>query len=142
MAVSLTAPDLSFALKFAPSVMEASSITFEAQLVEAERLLAYATLAVERHAPDAPAVVQNEAVIRLSGYLHETAGHDGRYYGVANPLGNSGAVAILLPYRVHRAGLLAESGTDDETATITGNQIAELLDEAIGTDWRTGGGGA
>ena len=56
MAVTLTLAALSGALRLGDSAAEQA---------EAVRLLAYATEAVERHAPSAPAATQNEAVIRL-----------------------------------------------------------------------------
>ena len=77
----------------------------DAEVEQGTRLLAYATTAVEKHAPgeDVPVTIQNEAVVRLSGYLFDqpTAGRGAAY---ANALRNSGAAAILSPYRIHRAG--------------------------------------
>ena len=79
--------------------------TTDAETAQATRLLAYATEAVEKHAPgeDVPVTIQNEAVVRLAGYLFDqpTAGRGAAY---ANALRNSGAAAILSPYRIHRAG--------------------------------------
>ena len=49
-----------------------------------------------------PDVIVNEAVIRLAGYLYDKPYVSGA--GGANHLLNSGAGAILLPYRIHRAG--------------------------------------
>ena len=52
---------------------------------------------------DAPEPIVNEAAIRAAGYLFDmpqaVSGH-----GFADVLRNSGALALLLPYRVHRAG--------------------------------------
>ena len=94
MAVTLTVDELRAALRLGTTAEETS---------EATRLLAYATTAVTQHAPNAPDVVMNEAVIRLSGYLFDQpyAPAGDRY---KNALRGSGAAAILLPYRVHRAG--------------------------------------
>ena len=100
MAVTLTQAQLSGALRLGDS---------SAETAEAVRLLAYSTEAVTRHAPDAPDVVQNEAVIRLSGYLFDMP-NAGRGMGYSNALRNSGTAAILLPYRIHRAGNIAEAG--------------------------------
>ena len=76
------------------------------ETAEATRLLAYATTALEAYAPGAPANVQNEAVIRLAGYLFDqpTTSRGDAY---ANAPRNSGALRMLLPYRVHRAGSTA-----------------------------------
>ena len=94
MAVTLTVAELLAALRMGNSAEETA---------EATRLLAYATEAVTRHAPDAPDVVHNEATIRIAGYLFDqpTASRNAAF---ANALRNSGAGAILLPYRVHRGG--------------------------------------
>ena len=99
MAVTLTADELRAALRLGSTSEETAQAT---------RLLAYAAEAVQKHAPDAPDPVHNEAAIRLAGYLYDQptaptgAGH-------ANALRNSGAAAMLLPYRVHRAGSVRES---------------------------------
>ena len=74
------------------------------EVTEATRLLAYATLAVEQHAPTAPDIAQNEAVRRLSGYLFDQP-EAGRGMAYANALRSSGAARMLLPYRIHRLGL-------------------------------------
>ena len=97
MAVTLTVVELANALRVGDSPEESTEVT---------RLLAYSTEAVVKHAPDAPPVTSNEAAIRLSAYLFDmpNAGSGVRY---ANALRNSGAGAILLPYRVHRAGSTA-----------------------------------
>ncbi len=72
-------------------------------MAEAARLFTYATEAVTKHAPSAPDVVQNEAVIRLAGYLFDMP-NAGRRDGYVNAMRSSGAGRILLPYVVHRAG--------------------------------------
>ena len=94
MAVTLTTAELANALRVGDSAEETAEVT---------RLLAYSTEAVVKHAPDATA---NEAVVRLSSYLFDmpNAGSGVRY---ANAGRNSGAWAILQPYRVHRAGSTA-----------------------------------
>ena len=75
----------------------------QTELDEADQILAYATEAVIKHAPNAPDVVHNEAVYRLAGYVYDRpfASADFRF---SNALRNSGAAAALLPYRVHRLG--------------------------------------
>ncbi len=99
MAVTLTAAELAAALRLGDSAEETA---------EATRLLGYATEAVTKHAPDAPDVAHNEAAIRLAGYLFDMP-NAGRGAGYADALRNSGAAAILHPYRVHRAGSTAEA---------------------------------
>ena len=94
MAVTITVAELAAALRLGDSAEE---------VAEATRLLAFATETVQKHAPDAPAVVQNEAVVRLSGYLFDQPLAT-RASGFANALRNSGAARMLLAYRVHGAG--------------------------------------
>ena len=100
MTVTLTAGQLSAALRLGSSAEE---------VAEATRLLAYATEAVTRHAPDAPDTVHNEAVTRLAAY-HYDMPNAGRGSAYANGLRNSGAARILLAYREHRAGSTAGAG--------------------------------
>ena len=92
--MNLTAAQLAAALRLGDSAEETAQAT---------RLLATATAWVTRHAPDAPAAIQDEAVIRVAGYLfdQQTASRGAAY---ADALRNSGAAALLLPWRVHRAG--------------------------------------
>ena len=103
MAVTLTVAALSQSIRLGGSGEETEQAT---------RLLAYATEAISRHLgtayEDAPEAILNEAAIRLAGYLYDQptaptgAGH-------TNALRNSGAAAMLLAYRVHRAGSVRES---------------------------------
>ena len=97
MAVNLTLDALRSALRLSDNTDEN---------MEAARLLAYATVAVEKNAPAAPTSVQNEAVIRIAAYLFDqpTSSRGATY---ANAGKNSGAWSMLLPYRVHRAGHVA-----------------------------------
>lgn len=94
MAVTRTATELAAALRLGSTTEETAQAT---------RLLATATAAVTKHAPDAPDAIQDEAVIRVAGYLFD-APTAARGAGYGDILRNSGALALLLPYRVHRAG--------------------------------------
>ena len=99
VAVTLTVAQLAAALRLGDSTEETA---------EATRLLAYTSEAVLRHAPSATDTALNEAAIRLSGYLYDQP-NAGRGLSFAHALRNSGAAAILLPYRVHRAGSSSEA---------------------------------
>ena len=72
-------------------------------LAELADLLEYASAEVKRIAPGAGYRVHNRAAIAVVGYLYDrpTAGREKAY---ANVIRNSGAGAMLLPYRVHRGG--------------------------------------
>ena len=99
MAVVLTVEELKNALRLGNSTEETAEVT---------RLLAYSTEAVERHAPEATDTAASEAVIRLSGYLFDQP-NAGRGLSFAHAGRNSGAWAVLLPYRIHRAGSTSEA---------------------------------
>ena len=73
------------------------------ETAEVTRLLATATELVTRHAPDAPDAMHNEAMIRVAGYLFDMP-QAARGAGFADVMRNSGAGALLLPWRIHRAG--------------------------------------
>lgn len=94
MPVNLTVTALAAALRIGETTEETAEVT---------RLLAYATEAVGKYAPDAPEATANEAVIRLAGYIYDSPNTSART-GFANALNNSGAADMLFPYRVHRAG--------------------------------------
>ena len=104
MPVTLTQAELSGALRLGDSTEENA---------EATRLLSYATAAVARHLgdafDDAPGAVVDEAIIRLSAYMFDQP-NAGRGTMYADALRSSGAAMILLPYRIHRAGSVAEAG--------------------------------
>ncbi len=83
----------------------------------ATRLLVVATELVNRYAPDAPAAISNEAVIRTAGWLAEqpaasitgeTEGDVRTFYAptMQSALRHSGAMALLTYWRVRRAGAI------------------------------------
>ena len=83
----------------------------------ATRLLAVATELVNRFAPDAPAEISNEAVIRCAGWLaeqpnaaitSETEGDIRTSYAptMTSALRHSGGMALLSPWKVRRAGAI------------------------------------
>ena len=86
----------------------------------ATRLLAVATAEVTQYAPSAPVATQDEAVIRMSGYLdssRDTAFIQEIKVGDAvdltfrsaagSALRASGGMSILSPFKVRRAGICA-----------------------------------
>ena len=103
MALTLTQAQLSAAIRLGDSTEETA---------EATRLLGYVTAAISTHLADAyedaPEAIVNEAAIRLAGYLFDQP-NAGRGLSYANAGRNSGAWAILLPFRVHRAGSTGEA---------------------------------
>ena len=82
------------------------------------RLLPVSVALVERYAPDAPEAVQNEATIRCAGWLiespagpfrSETTGDVRSGYDTSRALGalrHSGAMGLLSPWKVRRAGAI------------------------------------
>ena len=122
MAVTLTVAQLAAALRVGSTTEETAEVT---------RIRTYAVTAITRHLGDtqyaaAPAEVVNEALVRLSAYLYDrpsaTAGA-----GYAGAMRNSGAGAILLPYRLHRAGSTAEAVEAAQAAVgTTGNPVVDV----------------
>ena len=120
MAVTLTEPELSEALvgnmaRVGVLVSEASALAD----LDAARLLPVVSEMVDRFAPAAPAEIANEAAIRTAGYLAQQPA-DARQSesynilgvqfetshatGAVSSLRASGAMALLTPYKVRRAG--------------------------------------
>ena len=84
---------------------------------DATRLLAVATALVERYAPGAPEAVQDEAALRVAGWLHgqpkasigeATAGPLSATYvrSHLSALRHSGAMALLSLFKTRRAGAI------------------------------------
>ena len=118
MALTVTAAQLAAAIRVGDSTEE---------VAEVERLLAYATEAVTKHAPGAPDVAHNEAVVRLAGYLFDQpVAARGQAY--ANAMRNSGAGRLLLPYVVHGAGSTAEAVAAAQAAMgSTDNPVTDIV---------------
>lgn len=116
MAVTLTVSELLAALRLGDSTEETAEVT---------RILAYAALAVEQHAPSAPDIAQNEAVRRLSGYLFDQP-EAGRGAAYANALRSSGAARMLLPYKVHRAGYSDQVEAAQQAVGTVGNPVVDV----------------
>ena len=98
--VTLTVAELAAAIRLGDSPEETAQV---------KRLLSFATLAVSKHAPDAPDIIQNEAAILVAGYIYDSpmAAKGASYSAV---LRNCGAGSLMLPWRTHRAGNVAEAG--------------------------------
>ena len=127
MAITLTVAELSAAIRLGTSTEETA---------ESARLLTYVMAAISRHLGDAyeaaPEAVLNEAGIRLAGYLFDQP-NAGRGLSFANAGRNSGAWAILLPYRVHRAGSTGEAvAAAQEAVGTTGNPVINVA--VVGAD--------
>ena len=82
------------------------------------RLGATAAALVERYAPDAPEPSKCEAVIRCAGWLREAPAYGARAESegeisttfspsMTGALRASGAMALLSPWKVRRAGVMA-----------------------------------
>lgn len=79
----------------------------EPQRTILRRLAKVANEMIERTAPDAPAMIKQQACIQLAGYLYDqpTAGVGTRY---AAAFRNSGALSLLSKWIEKRAGVRAE----------------------------------
>ena len=116
MAVTLTVAELLAALRLGDSAEEHA---------EVERLLTYATEAIEQHAPEATETAMNEAVRRLAGFLFDQP-EAGRGDAYANALRNSGAQRMLLPYRIHRAGYTDAVASTQAAIGTVGNPVTGI----------------
>lgn len=87
---------------------------------KAQRLLPVAKALVERYAPTAPVEILNEATIRCVGYLAEQPAapirslefamiHLEHSPSMVSVLRHSGAMALLSPFKVRRAGAIQET---------------------------------
>ena len=101
MAVTLTAEQLADAIRIETPLEEPDTSIVN-------RLLSVGTLLVQEFAPDAPDAVQDEAVVRISGYLYDQP-QAARGMMFSNAIGNSGAYILLLPWKTRRVHLV-ESG--------------------------------
>lgn len=96
MAVTLTADQLGQAIK----TEDAGDLA---------RLLAVGTALVEKRAPQAPTVIQNEACRLVAGFLSDQPNWIDGGPALLNAYTRSGAASLCGPWRVHRAVTL---GTD------------------------------
>ena len=130
MAVTLTLEQLRNGVRAGASVEETEIL---------ERILSAATEAVNLYAPTAPVQLANEATVRLAGYLFDQPNAPARG---TNALRHSGASALLSQWRVQRLSLVTtgEDGEPSSTSSLTGEELAGLLDDYLGSqDWRQGG---
>lgn len=113
--MALTVDQLARALR-----ADASDADVSAELT---RLLAVAVAMAQREAPDAPEAIRDEAAVRIAGWLYDAETATTRR-DVANALANSGARALLAPYRKHRAAAVAGAvAAAEEVGTMTGNPL-------------------
>ena len=116
MAVTISAEDLAAQL---PSTVENPSLF-------ATRILNFAPTLLEKHAPDAPEAMHNEATIRLGSYMADRGSLSVAMISdqpvpagvVLNQFSNafrySGAQSLLLPWIEHGLGIV---GADEEEET-------------------------
>ena len=112
MAVTLTRDGLSVAMRLATSDSTAAALPV-GQLATVDRMLAVATALVEGYAPSAPEAIQNEAAIRVAGYLYDKSPGDPS--SVQSPLIYSQAAALLTGYRTRR--LRGPDGSSSTSST-------------------------
>ena len=81
------------------------------QTGELTRILAVSVEIVTKYAGDAPVATTDEATIRVAGYLYDAGSTtEPGAIGALDALRLSGAIPLLAPYRVHRAGLIDSGG--------------------------------
>ena len=122
MAVTLTAQE--FATRLGPTNRDVDAFDVATETAAAAAVLDTATEVVTQHAPSAPDVIHNEAAIRVAAYLlarerrrdqgsRTISGGDAvateRLHVGHSALRGSGAMALLAPYRIRRAGRCEEA---------------------------------
>ncbi len=112
MAVTISVTDIALELRL---IAAATDTVAAGQTSVLTRLLATASAVVLKYAPDAPDSQHNEAVIRVCGYLFDLAPHESRR--IADPLGQSGAAALLAPWRIQRASTGSAATSTGSTPT-------------------------
>ena len=120
MAISISVSELLSALRMG---------TTNEEIAEATRLLGYSKQTISDYLGSeyegTAETIVNEASIRLSGYLFDQP-YASRGTGHAASLANSGAGSILLPYRIHRAGSVAEAATLALQSGSIGNPVTGI----------------
>lgn len=120
-----------------------SSNTKEA--AQLQRLLNFAVTEVDRIADSAPETAKDEAVIRVVGYLYDMPSFNAAVQ--RNALNNSGAAAILMPYRSHGAGFIGAAPGQATPSTggvtpsgdgLTDEQVIALIQARV-WDWAEAG---
>ncbi len=102
----------------AAAILELGAALGEADDTVTVRLGATVAALVERYAPDAPQPIKCEAVIRTAGWLREAPSYGARSESegeisttftpsATGALRASGAMALLSPWKVRRAGVVA-----------------------------------
>ena len=106
MAVTITRAQLAARMRLGRTQIE---------LDEVDHLLAEATAAVIRLAPDCPDVIHNMAVWRYASYSYDRPVCQLNQPALATSCGTAGPQAALLPYRNHRLGLSGDGEDEDAT---------------------------
>ena len=101
MAVTRTVSQLAADLRIGDGITEPTG----AVAVVLARIDATARAMVVDFAPNAPTAIQNEAFVRLAGWLYD-ADPSGSTPGGPSALRASGAAAILSPFKIRRAGVI------------------------------------
>ena len=102
----------------AAAILELGAALGEDDDTVTARLGATASALVEQYAAAAPQVVRNEAVVRCAGWLREAPSYGARMESegdistsfaptMTGALRASGAMALLSPWKIRRAGALA-----------------------------------
>ena len=102
MAVTLTDVQLAASMRVGNGV----DALVEPQASVINRVLDTAKATVERYAPDAPESVQNEGAVRMAAFLYDA--QPGNSLNHSNAFAQSGAQALLAPWRVIRATKVEE----------------------------------
>ena len=95
MAVSIT--DLLAAIHVEDTAANQTAVT---------RIQNAVTALIEKYSPTAPTEVKDQAVVQCVGYIFESPASSPARMNFANAMQNSGANAMLAPWREHGAGVI------------------------------------
>lgn len=126
MAVTISRQELQAAMR-----VEGADSDTSVESVEVARVLATTTALVERHAPDAPDAIHNEAVVRASSWAYDMPA--AQRAAVGDILRNSGALALMLPWRVYRAGTTGAAVAEAAATAATGARLVGMEAVAVST---------
>ena len=123
--MALTAAELAVQIRVGDTADEMAIVS---------RLLTTCQTTINHQVPNAPEEIRDEAVIRMAAYLYDQP-HAGRGANFANAYRHSGAAALLLPWRIHRAGSIEDAIAATQSAIGSpGNPVTGIAVDGTSLD--------
>ena len=93
-----------------PDLLEAISVVDNAvNRKKVMRISAAVVDLIRDYSPDAPDSIKDQAMVQCVGYIYESPSSAPARQNFANAMANSGAHAMLAPWRTHQAGVIGGS---------------------------------